>query len=618
MSRRQTRAQLRVRLLAPIVAVLGACFAACSDMDPPRAARVELRLPDERIDAAEDVRRSRAELSAVAAIAQDAWTVPLGAERAVRISAGMARGWRMEVGADLSQAPKADPALRVRLEAKVWQGSASIVHTATVGELARGWTLLPEEFVLPKGDLRLVLSAKVEGDAPADAALVRAAFAIPLEWRDRKAAAADAPNVLVLSIDTLRADRLGCYGYDRGTTPNLDKLAAQGVLFERAYSSAPWTLPSYASLFTALLPADHRAGVVTEREDRFGTDEKAPKKTTELLRPDVPTMAERAREQGYATAGFYCNPYIGSGAGVDRGFDRWTRYQHGAKAGTEMAQAWIGAHAAKPWFVFLHLIDPHMPYAPPAPYDERFAGVKVEELRDWPPALPALRAGADDALKRLCSDLYDGEVAYADAQLGRLLEALRASGELDNTIVVLHSDHGEEFWEHGGCDHGHALHEELLRVPFAIVWPGRLAPRRVDERVRTLDLFPTLSELLGWGGAHASAEGRSLAPWLKSDAAKAERADRDVTAEAILWGDLEQKARIAGRLKYVAAGAGGSVWEIAGGGSLLPLHPEQGAELRAWLLERHRRTQAAERPKGVLKLDQGSKNELARIGYAGD
>ncbi|MEY2746400.1 MAG: hypothetical protein RL112_1442 [Planctomycetota bacterium] len=595
---------------APLCALL--LFAACGELDPPRVARLELRRPDERIDAKEDVRRSRAESSRMAALAFDAWTVPLGARREVRAPEGHGGRARFEVGLDLSEAGGFDPATRVRLSAEVAGGGSRAERVATAAEWSALLGEVALELELPSGEVPVVLAAEVEGVAPSLAALARGAFGIPLSWRQRAAPRRDAPNVLILSIDTLRADRLGCYGHARGTSPNLDALAARGVLFERAYSSAPWTLPSYASLFTALLPADHRAGVVTEREDRFGTDEVAPKKTTELLRPDVRTLAEAAREAGWWTAGFYCNPYIGAGAGVDRGFDRWERYQHGAKAGVDRARRWIADHGARQWFVFLHLIDPHMPYAPPAPYDRLHAGVSVDELPDWPPTLSALRAGSDEATRKLCSDLYDGEVAYADAQLGRLLDDLRASGELDNTIVVLHSDHGEEFWEHGGCDHGHAMHEELLRVPFVLSWPGRVEPRRVQARVRTLDLYPTLAELLSLPPPHPLAEGRSLAPLFASDGP-----DREVVAEAILWGEREQKALLLDARKYVASGSGGSAFELLPGG-LAPLDPALCAALRQALLERHRRTQAAERPRGVLQLDQAARNELARIGYAGD
>ena len=594
----------------PLCALL--LLAACGKLDPPRVARLELRRPDERIDAKEDVRRSRAESSRMAALALDAWTVPLGARREVRAPAWHGGRARFEVGLDLSEAPGIDPATRVRLSASVAGGGRRVELVATAAEWGGLLGDVALELELPAGEARIELAAEVEGVAPAGAALARGAFGIPLAWRERVAPRADAPNVLILSIDTLRADRLGCYGHARGTSPNLDALAARGVLFERAYSSAPWTLPSYASLFTGLSPADHRAGVVTEREDRFGTDELAQRKTTELLRPDVRTLAEAAREAGWWTAGFYCNPYIGAGAGVDRGFDRWERYQHGAKAGVERAQAWIAAHGARPWLVFLHLIDPHMPYAPPAPFDRQFAGVSVDDLADWPPTLSALRGGADEATRKLCSDLYDGEVAYADAQLGRLLEALRLSGELDNTIVVLHSDHGEEFWEHGGCDHGHAMHEELLRVPFVLSWPGRVEPRRVSARVRTLDLYPTLSELLGWGPPHELSEGASLVPLFGGTGG-----DREVVAEAILWGEREHKALYSGSIKHVAAGAGGTTFELSASG-LAPLDPSRGAALRQALLARHRRTQGADRPRGVLQLDEAARNELARIGYAGD
>jgi arylsulfatase A-like enzyme len=591
---------------APLCVLL--LLAACGKLDPPRVARVELHRPDERIDAKEDVRRSRAEESRIAALAFDAWSVPAGSERAVRPPATHSGKLRLQLGVDAKDARSVPPETKVRLGLR--HGGEEASSVASIAEWAGSFGEIVLQ--LPRGVDELVLWTKIEGSSPAEAALVRGLFEIPLEWRDRPVPPADAPNILLLSIDTLRADRLGCYGYERGTTPNLDRLAAQGVLFERAYSSAPWTLPSYASLFTALLPADHRAGVVTEREDRFGTDEVAPKRTTELLRPDARTLAEAAREAGWWTAGFYCNPYIGAGAGVDRGFDRWERYQHGAKSGVDRAQAWIAAHGSRPWMVFLHLIDPHMPYAPPAPWDRRFAGVSVDELPDWPPTLTGLRAGSDAATRKLCSDLYDGEVAYADAELGRLLDVLRASGELDNTIVVLHSDHGEEFWEHGGCDHGHAMHEELLRVPFVLSWPGRVEPRRVGTRVRTLDLYPTLAELLSLPAPHPLAAGASLVPLLAADGE-----DREVVGEAILWGEREHKALLAGPLKYVATGSGGLAFELRATG-LEPLDPSRGAALRQSLLERHRRTQAAERPRGVLRLDEASRNELSRIGYAGD
>ena len=607
-----------VRHLGPLAALV--LVAACTKLDPPRVARVELRAPDERIDAQEDVRRSRAEEQRIAALAMDVWAVPLGAEREIHVPATHGGAWLVEAGVDLTQAPQVDRSVVVELSARVdgqsgTAGEQVYLRSATLREWESGAPFAaPARLALPAGAVRIVLAARVIGASPADAALVRGVYGIPVAWRDRKVPAADAPNVLLLSIDTLRADRLGCYGYTRGTSPHLDRLVAEGTLFEWAYSSAPWTLPSYASLFTSLLPADHRAGVVSEREARFGTDDVAPKKTTELLRPDVGTLAEAARSAGWRTAGFYCNPYIGASAGVDRGFDRWVRYQSGAKAGVDLAQAWIADNAKQPWLAFVHLIDPHMPYAPPAPYDERFAGTKVEDLPAWPPSLGALRAQADENLRRLCSDLYDGEIAYADAQLGRLLEALRVSGELDNTVVILHSDHGEEFWEHGGCDHGHALHEELLRVPFAIVWPGRVPAQRIATRVRTLDLYPTLAELLGWQAPHALADGVSLVPLLQGSASAH---DRRVTAEAILWGDREHKALFDQGLKYIASGKDGQAYAW-NSGALTPLDPAQGAALRQQLLARHARTEAAERPRAELRLDPASKNELARIGYAGD
>src|SRR5262249_1070014 len=151
----------------------------------------------------------------------------------------------------------------------------------------------------------------------------------------------------------------------------------------------------------------------------------------------------------------------------------YTSYQYTAQTGADLALEWISGCRGGRWFAFVHMIDPHWPYAPPAPYDTQFAKHAIDDLKDWPPELNALRAHVpDDEMKAELIDEYDGEIAFADAQIGRILDALEKQGLLENTLVVFHSDHGEEFWEHGSCDHGHTQYDELLHVPFALVMPG--------------------------------------------------------------------------------------------------------------------------------------------------
>jgi arylsulfatase A-like enzyme len=389
---------------------------------------------------------------------------------------------------------------------------------------------------------------------------------------------AHVPNVIVLSVDTLRADHLGCYGYARPTSPNLDALLARGALFEHATSAAPWTLPSYGSLFTGRFPSEHRAGVRPALQELWATAASGeaaalatvPNAASTLpLAPDVVTLAECLRDQGYRTAGLVNNPFLHPARGIDQGFRRYAWYLYRADEGVDLALDWLDAQHGAPFFLFLHLMDPHMPYAPPPPFDERFGGRKLETIEHYPIALQDVLGREDPrAWREVLTDMYDGEIAYADDQIGRFVRELQARGLLENTILVVHADHGEELWDHGGFEHGHALHEELLHVPLAIVYPPRVpAGVRVPGRVRTIDVFPTLLDLLGLRPAVAGLDhgftGRlsdlnatSLLPWIDGP----RRADDlPALAEAMLYGPptgrfWEQKALYEGHLKLVAGG----------------------------------------------------------------
>jgi len=313
-------------------------------------------------------------------------------------------------------------------------------------------------------------------------------------------------NLVLIGVDTLRPDHLGCYGYGRSTSPNIDRLAEGGVLFENVISPCPWTLPSFATIFTSLYPSQH--GAMGSRT---------------AMRGGFPTLASLLMENGYATGAIINAPYLKGKFHMDRGFDfYYMTPPEGRDAGgtTEDALRWIDDNSTGPFFMFAHYFDPHIPYAPPAPYDSIFdAGYTGKVRKPYNPKwLPRARLHGLELvtnLKQADKDhieaLYDGEVAFTDASIGALIDGLEARGLTQNTLIVFLSDHGEEFFEHGGFEHGHSLFGELLRAPFILSMPGRVPEgRRVPEQVRLVDVLPTLLDLLGME-SEDHFEGRSLA-----------------------------------------------------------------------------------------------------------
>lgn len=323
------------------------------------------------------------------------------------------------------------------------------------------------------------------------------------------------PDVLVVVVDTLRADRLGAYGSQRGLTPFLDRFASGGAVFSRAYAPSSWTLPSVASLFTSRHASRH--GVVGYASP---------------LRPEEETLTELFAASGYRTFGYSANFRLAGFQGWAQGFEVWEAPVGSMKPGEkpyltadrarERALAWLGEHWRRdgpPCFLYLQLMDPHSPYDPPEPFASRFgpgpasrehAALVNEKLR-------TLRLGeirAEDAV--LAASLYDGEVAYVDHELEQLFAELAARGFLQNAVVMITADHGEEFLEHGNVIHGMSLYEESVRVPWLVQAPG-LTPRRFEAPVSLLDLAPTLLELAGLAPGPRF-EGRSLAPSLRGEA----------------------------------------------------------------------------------------------------
>ena len=311
------------------------------------------------------------------------------------------------------------------------------------------------------------------------------------------------PSVVLILVDTLRADYLGAYGFDGPVSPNLDAFAGESVLFERAFSQAPWTKPSIASLFTSLQPETHK---VLSHEGKYGDAEHG---STEALPAEAATIAESFQAAGYATAAFVANPWMLREHGFAQGFDVYDQHEGGLPPTTEAmlrpVRRWLAARKpGEPFFLYLHLMDVHGPYdAPDADY---------EAVRDSPGLGPAhtltaeemsglrrylLRArwvnGDDVRELRTWRGRYAAGVHAVDRQLGPFLEEMKQSRVLDESIVVVTADHGEELCDNGGWDHGFRLWDNQIRVPLLVHLPGGAgAGRRVEDVVSLIDLMPTL------------------------------------------------------------------------------------------------------------------------------
>lgn len=340
-------------------------------------------------------------------------------------------------------------------------------------------------------------------------------------------------NLLLVSLDTLRADHVSAYGHPRPTTPHLDRLAARGILFENAYSHAPHTAPSHMSLFTSLYPGEHG---VRNFEDGGGV----------RLDERVPTLAQLLQRAGYRTRAVVSGGNVAASLGFDRGFARYDERPSAARWVFDAALDTLrelAAHDA-PFFLFVHTYEIHDPYVAPAAFRKLFTDPDYRGSVTGSPEELARRApGGDYAsrhrafwqavdrqspadLRQLVA-LYDAGIRVADHHLGRLLRELAALGLEEETAVVVLSDHGEEFGEHGGFIH-QQVYDEVLRVPLVLRLPGSDAPpgRRVSARVRLIDVLPTV---LGYLGVPAPAHlrGESLLPLVEQPV----REDRPVFAQ---------------------------------------------------------------------------------------
>lgn len=324
-------------------------------------------------------------------------------------------------------------------------------------------------------------------------------------------AQAQAPGILLIVIDTLRQDHTGCSGYERATTPALDALSADAVRFSRAYSAAPWTLPSIATILTGLYPSTHGAVQVDSH-----------------LLDEALTLAEILQANGYATAGVVSHSLLSRRRGMGQGYERFAevvrQHQHNYMTTgpvTDRALEFLEALASgeKPYFLFVHYFDPHYNYLRHPEYG--FAPDSAGRLRGEEDLEELMGIEGELTPKEFgfLADLYDEEVRFTDDGVARLLARLRELGLYERTLIVVTADHGEEFGEHGGLSHGRTLYDEIMRVPIVLREPGHTGRERViSTPVSLVALAPTILSLVGIDPAPFLFQGRSLAPLLSGRA----------------------------------------------------------------------------------------------------
>ena len=385
-------------------------------------------------------------------------------------------------------------------------------------------------------------------------------------------------HVIVVLVDALRADHLGCYGYARRTSPNLDALAADATRFANAATSGPWTLPALGTMITSLYPSVH--GALRPSDTMKWALDRAHFTPADALSPSFTTLAEVLQGAGFRTIAFVTGAYPGSVFGFAQGFERFAENEYpGLRFKLDALFAWLDRERPSRAFAYIHTGEVHSPYIPPAVDPKREGGSDPESRAlaaalgeeraryaalDFDPGyvgpvdgswenLRAIREGrlglGERDLAHLIA-LYDRGIAYTDHWLGRLVAGLRERGLLDETLLVITADHGDELFEHGGIEHTRTLYDEIMHVPLIVRVPGEGRGRVVTDQVGLVDLMPTLLEVLGVPGPPVM-QGRSLQPLIAGGSLP----ERPVLAEGSTRNPRLRALRTL-RWKYVFDGGG--------------------------------------------------------------
>ncbi|MHC4395951.1 MAG: sulfatase [Planctomycetota bacterium] len=309
-----------------------------------------------------------------------------------------------------------------------------------------------------------------------------------------KPAKIERPNIILIVLDTTRLDHLSCYGYHRNTSPNLDKLVAESVLYTQAIAPSSWTLPSHASLFTGKFTSSHGARFDSNGPLHLVSVIKGPEAWNKYrargLSEDELTLASILKEAGYATGAVVGGPWMKKVFGLNKGFEYYNDYDIGTLNGrladqvTAGAVRWIEESRNKEFFLFLNYFDPHYPYNPPNDFVIPFFQKNPQIFYQLSQLEQAIAS-------------YDGEILYMDYHIGKLLENLKVNNLYDNSMIIVTADHGELFGEHGKFGHGEYLWQEEIHIPLFIKYPaGEVSPGRLDIRIQLTDILPLICKRL--------------------------------------------------------------------------------------------------------------------------
>jgi arylsulfatase A-like enzyme len=440
-------------------------------------------------------------------------------------------------------------------------------------------------------------------------------------------------NVILIGIDTLRADHVTCYGYDKNQTPRLDEAARDGVRFARCVTQAPWTLPSFATVFTSLYPSQHGAQINRELRDLS-------KDIPTRLR-DAVTLTKILKNSGLVTRGIVSNPF--TGYGIDRDFDVFQYYWKGAHEITDAGIDFLKKNKYKPFFLYLHYNDPHeYNKLVPEPYTERFTPPEViARFKD--PNFSLINfcltfldtydyktPVRDTEVGRFLYSLYDAQVSFCDSEVGRFLDEVKARGMWGETLIVILSDHGEEFMEHlseekqfgydprgiYGSGHGHSLYEELLDVVLIMTGGPASGGKIVKGTARLIDVMPTILDYMNIR-AETPMEGASLRPAIESGVVD----DRPAISEAIAYG-YEKKAVSFKDWKYIFSfyNQMEELYNLKTDPgekhNLIQKEPERAAFLKKSLVDHLKKSKEERfREQGEEKIDEATKKRLKDLGY---
>ncbi len=415
------------------------------------------------------------------------------------------------------------------------------------------------------------------------------------------------PNVILILIDTVRADHFSCYGYHRQTTPSIDSLAAAGTIALRCQGQSSWTLPAMTTILSGVTPVEHGAG-------RTGG-------IFHGVSPDVPWLPLAFHRRGYRTAAFFNVLFMNEDFGFHRGFQHFDC--QGLKSNSSLRNAgetvddflgWLDeTDGDKPFFAAVHFYDPHIPYSPPEPWHSMYRDTSYSgEYGDtWgADAAQMMRVNSGETVPSTediynLTALYDGEIAYTDMETGRLLGELRNRGLGENTIVLIVGDHGEEFLEHGGIEHGRSLYQELTHIPLVISGPGFTGGRVISQPVAQLDVAPTLAAAAGIDFP-VSESSRLIT--------SAVTPGRNIPASGVLWGESDLVSVVSDNAKVIWTLGTDSLEGFDLGndpGETMPVPPSAAVVDAA---EYYRATPPLG-PAPVVDIGEAASRELRNLGY---